>query len=142
MGKIVEKVISTNTLDIATIGLGGLASVLFGTWVPMMTTLIVLNGVDFFTGFLKGGRNKNIGSRALSNGIKKKVGGWSYVVIGNVIDQLAFDGISAAKIAVLGYLIATEIVSITENAEELGYPVPPIIAKYLGQVKKNNEKEV
>lgn len=118
---------------------GSLLTVFFGTWIPLMTTLIVLNITDILTGLLKGGILKTIGSNKFYQGIKKKVGQWILIIVANAIDTIAFDSIPAAKTVVVSSLIATEGISITENLAQMGVWIPEPIKKYLAQIRQKNE---
>ena len=122
---------------------GGIMTTVLGTWIPLMTTLIVLNATDVASGLLKGGIRKNIGSNIFFQGIKKKVSQWLLIIVANAVDNMAFDNIPVAKTGVVSYLIATEGISITENLAQMGAPIPDFITKYLIQIRDiNNDKDL
>lgn len=114
-------------------------SLFLGTWIPLMTTLLVLNATDVATGFLKSGKKHIIGSRAFYSGIQKKVGQWVLIIVANAVDTVAFDGLPVAKTGVVGALIGTEGVSIVENLAEMGVWIPESIKKYLVQIRQEKE---
>ncbi|WP_081835448.1 phage holin family protein [Carnobacterium jeotgali] len=60
------------TLDKIALTLGLLAGFLFGGWHELLTALLILQGLDIFTGLLVGGKDKNISSSVMNAGIKKK----------------------------------------------------------------------
>lgn len=114
---------------------GGIMTTVLGTWIPLMTTLIVLNATDVASGLLKGGIRRNIGSNIFYQGIKKKVSQWLLIIVANAVDNMAFDTMAVAKTGVVSYLIATEGISITENLAQMGAPIPDFITKYLIQIR-------
>lgn len=126
-------------VEYVSVVLGTFATMVFGTWIPLMTTLLVLNCADILTGLLKGGQNKSIGSRAFYTGIKKKVGQWILIVVANAVDTMAFGELPVAKTGVVSFLIGTEGISITENLAIIGVPIPDVITKYLVQIRDTND---
>lgn len=128
-------------IEYGSLAISSLVSLFFGTWIPLMTTLLVMNATDVATGFLKSGKKKSIGSKALSKGIKKKVGQWMLIIVANSIDVVAFDGLPVAKTGVVGALIGTEGLSIVENLAEMGVWVPSSIKKYLSQIREEEKIE-
>lgn len=119
--------------------LGVIISTVLGDWIPLMTTLLILNGSDIITGFLKGGVNKDVGSRVFYNGIKKKIGQWFLIIVANALDEMIFSQSPIAKMGLISFLVATEGISITENLAEIGVPIPAFITKYLSQVRDKND---
>lgn len=126
-----------------------ISSLLIGRWTDAMSLLILLQVIDVITGLTKGKRGKKLSSGELKKGAKSKFGGWLYIIVGNAIDGLLTFGTPVGKTFVVSYLIVMELMSIVENAEELGAPgAPKFITKYLASAKsqldngKNpNEKE-
>lgn len=117
-----------------------LITLTLGTWLPLMTTLLVLNGADILAGLVKGGKDPyGIDSKKLYDGIRKKVGQWILIIVANSIDVLAFDNVPVAKSGVLSYLIGYEGLSITENLALMGVPISGAVTKYLHQLRDSNE---
>lgn len=131
---------NSGTVEFLSLVTSYLISLFFGTWIPLMTTLLVLNITDIFTGFLKGGKKHIIGSNAFYRGIQKKVGQWVLIIVANAIDTVAFDGMPVAKTGVVGSLIATEGISIVENLAEIGTWIPASVKKYLVQIRQGEDK--
>ena len=130
---------SSGILEYCTVVLGSVITIVLGTWIPLMTTLLVLNATDILTGVMKGGINHSIGSRQFYAGLKKKGGHWILIIVANAVDSMAFDNMPIAKTGMVSFLIGTEGISITENVAILGAPVPKFITKYLIQIRDVND---
>lgn len=130
---------SSGILEYCTVVLGSVITIVLGTWIPLMTTLLVLNATDILTGVMKGGVKHSIGSRQFYAGLKKKGGHWILIIVANAIDTMAFDNMPIAKTGMVSFLIGTEGISITENVAILGVPVPKFITKYLIQIRDVND---
>lgn len=115
---------------------GALFVILFGSWMPLMTALLVVQAVDIITGLLKGGREERLTSAAFYLGIRKKVGMWCLIIVGNVLDTTFFAGTPVFKTAITTLLIADEGLSITENLALIGVPIPQSLLKYLAQLRE------
>lgn len=115
----------------------GCINFVVGDWTTSMTLLIVLQVIDVLTGLKKGKRSKNISSSALKKGARSKFGGWLYIVVGNAIDiSMEATGVGLARTVVISYLTLMELISITENAQELGaYEPPKFLTEYLAVTK-------
>lgn len=120
--------------------IGSLATIVFGTWLPLMTTLLVLNVADIVSGVLKGGKEHAIGSRKFYTGIQKKAGQWLLIIVGNSLDTMVFDGMPISKTLLVSFLVATEGISITENLAIIGVPIPAFLKERLVQVQESNSR--
>ena len=130
---------SSGILEYFAVVMGSIITIVLGTWIPLMTTLLVLNATDILTGVMKGGVKHSIGSRQFYAGLKKKGGHWILIIVANAVDSMAFDNIPIAKTGMVSFLIGTEGISITENVAILGAPVPKFITKYLVQIRDAND---
>lgn len=129
----------SGVVEFSSVIFSSILSLFFGTWIPLMTTLLVLNLTDVFTGFLKSGKRHGISSNEFTKGIKKKVGQWVLIIVANSIDAVAFDNLPVAKTGVTGVLIGGEGISIVENLAEMGVWGTESVKKYLVQIRKENE---
>lgn len=116
-------------------------SMLFGDHWFLFTMFIVLNVVDWLTGWMKSRLMKRENSAAGWYGVLKKLGYWAmilvafltsvgFVEIGNVL------GMDLGVTVLLGWfvlasLIVNEIRSIIENFVEAGFQVPKVLIKGL-----------
>lgn len=117
-------------------------AVIFGTWLPLMTALLVIQAADIVTGFMVGGKKKEISSATFFDGLKKKVGMWMLIVLANILDVTFLGGVPVLKSAVCTFLLAGEGLSLVENAGLLGAPVPQFIKDYLEKLRDDSGNAV
>ncbi|WP_051926199.1 phage holin family protein [Carnobacterium jeotgali] len=129
------------TLDKIALTLGLLAGFLFGGWHELLTALLILQGLDIFTGLLVGGKDKNISSSVMNAGIKKKIGTWIAIILAHVIDIVLFDKQPVAQMGIIFVLLGNEGLSLVENLGKLGVPIPEMITKYLIQIRSHGDKQ-
>ena len=89
--------------------------------------------IDFITGIMKGYKNKNINSNVSYRGIKKKVTVLLIVVGASQMDLILHD--VGIRSLVLMFYVATEFLSILENAAILGIPIPTKLKVALEQYR-------
>lgn len=134
------KVIGSGWFDGIVIVLGALISTVVGSWLPLMTTFLVLQTVDIVSGVLATGKeNNDISSKRFYEGLKKKGGMWLLIIVANQIDRFAFGSSPVVKTVVVSYLIANEGLSILENLGIMGIKIPKSIAKFLEKLRDENE---
>lgn len=116
---------------------------LFGGWSQLLTGLLILQFLDILVGTLVEGKNKNLSSRIVSLGIKKKAGGWIALILANVIDMVLFKGQPIAVTGLVFVLISNEGLTIIEKLNALGVPIPDFITNYLEQIRdQSDSKEI
>jgi len=97
---------------------------------------IILMTVDIFTGLTNAWIKKEVDSSKLRKGLGKKIGEIAALFIGEIfivglnVSTLLVNGISI-------YLIVMELISICENLEKLGVPIPSFIRKALAVTNDN-----
>lgn len=89
---------------------------------------MILMGIDIATGFINAWICKEISSSKLHSGLGKKVGEMSVLVIGELFTYALRLPKDMMKFFT-AYIILMEIISIVENLDKLGVPMP-------GRVKK------
>lgn len=115
---------------------------LFGSWIELMTVLIILNTLDVLTGLMSGTKKRKLSSRRFYNGIKRKSGMWILIIVANLIDTITFSSTPVAKTAMCSYLIGIEGLSNLENLGKMGVPMPTWINKTLEQLKSDNDDQL
>ncbi|HHV32263.1 MAG TPA: phage holin family protein [Clostridiales bacterium] len=121
----------------------------FGILAVPVIVLVLFNIADYITGILAAKyRNQAISSYRGFRGIAKKICMWLLVGVGAAIDWLLtysaeqaginfhFGYVVACFVAV--WLICNEIISILENVNDIGAPMPA----FLMQIVKNLKKKV
>lgn len=128
------------------------AVVSFFTGIPViMWVLVGMMTLDYVTGLITGAMgvsNKTEGgrlsSRAAFEGLMKKVMVLLVVLLGVLIDLAVAQGAGVTFNAVTGatclWFIASEGVSVLENAAELGVPIPGILKTALEILKEGGDK--
>ena len=103
-------------------------------WIFMLPGILMLT--DFITGFIKAWKKHEIKSSKMREGLAKKYGEFVCLIIGELF-------VVSVKVpsyfikAISGYIILMELISITENLDIIGVPIPKPIKRAL---KVINEK--
>ena len=126
-----------------------LASILGVLFVPVML-LVTCNVIDYITGLLATpNRGEKISSYKGIRGIIKKVSMWLLVVVGAIIDELIkysiitlglnfpFTFPIACVVAI--WLICNELISILENLDDIGTPLPGFLERIIYYIKDHTE---
>lgn len=100
--------------------------------------LLILIGVDYFTGVSKAYYNNNLSSYRGLKGVLKKLNILSMVVVSNVIDEMLM-GTGAIRTLTIYYICCNEGLSILENLSAMNIIVPVWLQDKLIQVKKEVE---
>jgi toxin secretion/phage lysis holin len=127
--------------------IGGTIANLFGGWTEDMATLIIFMAIDFLMGlivagvFHKSGKTESgsLNSFAGWKGLCKKGISLLFVLIAHRLDLLL--EIDYIKTTVIIGFIASEGLSIIENAGLMGIPFPSIITKSIELLKNKSDNE-
>ena len=116
--------------------------------IPVMVLFAVML-LDYGTGVAAAWKKRELSSRIGLLGIVKKVGYLAVVSVGMVVDYvLAVSGerlgvelplANFFGLLVTVWLIINECISILENADTLGLPVPAFVGQLLERLKKRSE---
>ena len=118
--------------------IGAAVSFLYGDVTPALYWLIAFMVIDFLTGVMNAVIDKKLNSEVCARGIARKVFIMLLVAVGHGVDVAT--GINVAQGVVTFFYIASEALSITENAAEMGLPMPQKLIDLLEQLKKDNDK--
>lgn len=100
----------------------------------ILTALLVLIVIDYFSGVLGAALHGELKSKVGFRGITKKVFILFLVAAAHVIDGIV--GTNAMfREAVIFFFIANELLSLIENAGKIGLPVPSILEKAVDSLK-------
>ena len=132
---------SDTALDFGLASLIGLLGWFFGGMDGFIKVLLAFAVIDYFSGLAAGALVKhNLSSRAGFKGISKKCLMFSFVGIAHILDKYLLGNSQALKPAVCLFYIGNEGISIIENANALGLPIPRMLKdKFLGL--KEHKKE-
>lgn len=128
----------------------GALSSLFGVLAIPIVLLVLCNVIDYITGLAAVRyRKQQISSYTSIKGITKKVCMWLLIVVGAIIDQLILYACAeigfktpftfAIACVVAIWLICNEIVSILENINDIGVPMPAFMNKVVQSIKSQIE---
>ena len=112
--------------------------------------LVACNIIDYLTGIMAAlSRGEKISSEIGFRGITKKVGQWLLVVIGYIVDvmiEYAGHAISEeftipiiVSVCVASWLVFNEVISILENLNEMGVPIPKFLVNIVNFFSKKVE---
>jgi len=90
--------------------------------------------LDIVTGYMNAWEKNEVSSSKMRNGLGKKCAELCYIIVGFLF-KFAF-GTGAIMYFIVIYVIYMEIVSLAENCDKLGFPMPEKLKK-----KINNEEE-
>ncbi|MBR6889988.1 MAG: phage holin family protein [Clostridia bacterium] len=130
--------------------LGGLVVGMFGGWTPGSRVLVILMAVDYFTGLgcaLTGHSAKtesgHFWSKVAFLGLLKKGVIMLVILVAAQLDQVmgGGEGVTLFRSAAEFFYIASEGLSVVENAGLLGVPVPKGIRQALEVLRDKNDTE-
>lgn len=120
-------------------GAGTLGSWLFGEWDMTLKILASFMILDYITGVIVAGINKEIDSSIGFKGLLKKILILILVIIAVLLDRLT-NSQWVFKTAVCYFFIGNEGWSVLENVGKAGVPLPSKLKDVLAQLK--DEKDV
>lgn len=130
-------------------------TLVFGEHWFLFALFLLLNVIDWFTGWMKSRINKKENSVKGWQGVLKKIGYWvmilfAFMISAGLIEIGTTLGIDLGVTTLLGWfvlasLLVNEARSIVENFVEAGYKVPTILTKGLEvadkMINKDEERE-
>lgn len=107
----------------------------------LITILFILMIIDIITGIGKAVKNKNLWSRKSLLGFARKIFVFLIITVANLLD-LFMNLNGALVLATVTFYILNEVLSITENAGQLGIPLPDKLLEVISVVNKKSETNV
>lgn len=105
------------------------------TAIIIMSVAII---IDYTTGITASYVKRRISSKVGFVGVLKKLCYYAAVAVSVILSYLL--QVDVFNITII-FLIVNEIVSILENLENIGVPIPPIIKKSLEKIEKENNND-
>jgi toxin secretion/phage lysis holin len=134
-------------------GLGGVISYLCGVadWKGLAFAVAMVL-LDYATGLLAGRANEGLNSAKAVKGLYKKVGIFTLLVFGILLDgavnRYALAGLSidvpfnVPLCAIISFwVVITEAISVVENLDRLGVPIPGWLVKLLKKARQGVDQE-
>ena len=130
-------------IQIAFSALGGFIGWFLGGVDGFLYALIAFAVIDYITGVMCAVSDKKLDSKVGFKGICRKVLIFTLVGIGNIVDVYVLGQAGVLRMAVIFFYLSNEGVSILENSEHLGLPIPEKLKDVLEQLhdRTGNEKE-
>jgi len=113
---------------------GSLVTYLLGGWSALIQILVAFVVIDYITGVLAAAINGKLNSDIGLKGIAKKIFIFIIVACGHLVDG-AMGTADIIRDAAIYFYIANELISILENAGEIGLPVPDILKNSIDTLK-------
>ena len=123
----------------------GLLAWFFGGLDGFFKLLISLTVIDYVLGTFLAWNYGQLSSKVGFQGIFKKCIMFSFVGIANLIDKYlasALTGGSAIRVVVCLFYIGNEGVSIIENADKIGIPIPLFLRQRFLELREKNHKQI
>lgn len=119
----------------------------FGGWDASLSTLLIFMGIDYITGLVVAAWFNNspksesgkLESQAGFKGLLRKCMILLFVLIGARLDMVM--GASYVRDGICIAFMTNELVSIIENADLMGLPIPKILKKAVNVLKSHDKVE-
>ena len=131
-----------NMIQFLFAGIGGWLGYFLGGCDGLLIALLLFVITDYITGVMCAIADKKLSSAVGFKGICRKVLIFLLVGIANILDMQVIGTGSVLRTAVIFFYISNEGVSLLENAEHLGLPIPVKIKSVLEQLHDRAEQEV
>lgn len=118
---------------------GGGLSLITGHY-QIIYVLLSLMVVDVITGLIKGTKKCVLESNVMATGIKKKSGTLMLVVLGIILDIATNPQSQVFTLAAVWLAIGNESLSIIENLEQCGVPIPKAISDRIKSIIEEHEQ--
>ena len=125
----------------------------FGLLAIPILLLVGTNITDYVTGLLATKyRGESLDSNKGIKGIFKKIGMWTLVFVGAMMDilinysfhqlgiELSFDCLIACVVSI--WIICNEFISILENLNDMGVALPPFLQPIIERIRKQAENKI
>ncbi len=122
-------------------GIIGLAGWFFGGLDGYIKVLIACTVINYITGICKAGVEGTISSKIAFNGIARKITMFLCVGLANIIENHLLPDKPGFKIAIILFYVGNEGISIIENADALGVPIPKFLRGRFLEFSKKNQKD-
>ena len=129
------------TQDFAMGTIIGLAGWFFGGMDGFLKVLIAFAVIDYVSGTSLAFVNGTLSSSAGFKGILRKCVMLSFVGIAHLLDKYLLGGTAVVRTAVILFYVGNEGISIIENADSLGIPIPQMLKDRFLRLKNTHNNE-
>ena len=134
-----DSIATTIKMAFATVGafIGGLVGGMDG----LLYALIAMMALDYAMGVIIAITHKRLSSDIGFKGITKKIMMLVLVAVGHIIDARVIGTGAVLRTAVITFYMANEAISLTENAANIGLPLPQKLIDILAQLRNGEDKD-
>lgn len=106
----------------------------------LFAALILFVCIDYITGLCVAIREKKLSSKIGAKGLATKIAIFAMVALGAIIDLLLIgEGSALCSVTILFYC-SNELISICENANKMGLPLPKKLVAFLEDFQKQQDQ--
>ena len=127
-------------IQIGLAAVGGALGWILGGLDNLVYALVAFVVIDFITGVMCAAAEKKLSAAEGFRGVMKKVTIFALIAVGHIVDLNVIGPLgivgdhSAVRSAILFFYLATEGISLLENAARLGLPIPKKLKDILAQL--------
>ena len=121
-------------LDFIIAAMIGFITWFFGGIDGLLQVLIAFSVIDYLTGIIAAGLNHELSSRVGFRGIVKKVILFMFVGMAHLLDSYLPGDSGSIRAVVCLFYVVNEGISIIENAEKIGVPIPKPLHNMLAKL--------
>ena len=126
-------------LDFIWGGVVGILAWFFGGLDGFFKVLIAFSCIDYISGTCAAWKKGVVNSKTGYFGIIKKCVLFTFIGIAHILDKNLLGGSDVLRTAVSLFYIGNEGISIIENADAMGIPIPNVLREKLLNLKENHE---
>lgn len=108
--------------------------------INLINILLLLMLIDVITGLIKAVKDKNLWSRKSLFGYARKILVFLIITVANLLDML-MNMNGTLVLATVTFYILNEVLSITENAGQLGIPLPEKLLDVIAVVNQKSDTD-
>lgn len=124
-------------LDLMVVGV--LSHFLFGGWSFPLSVLVTLMVFDYLSGLVAAVARGDLSSKVGAIGIARKVGILMLVSVAHLADVLIGLEAPVLRTAVTWFYVGNEGISVIENLDDIGIPIPRVLRDALAKVRSEGE---
>ena len=117
---------------------GAAISYLYGGWPALLQVLLAFVVIDYLTGIISAALEGKLASAVGARGIAKKVLIFVLVACAHLVDTALGEN-HIIRDATIFFYLGNELLSIIENAGEIGLPIPPAISNAVQVLREKSE---
>lgn len=122
-------------------GIGAVFGWFFGGADGLIIALLAFSCMDYITGVLAAGMQHRLSSSIGFKGIARKTVVFVLVGVAHIIDQQFLGKTAVLRNAVILFFCANEGMSILENSDEIGVPIPEKLRELFLQMREKGKEK-